>query len=196
MKKTVFIIFFVFLIIAAGCSQGQNENQSITVSEEDSERNDTAASSEYETSGDFSRAEKEGIVFEWRLSGERLEVKVSAPTTGWVAAGFNPSRYMKDANILIGYVDEDGVHLSDQFGNANYSHVPDSARQGGSDFTLIGGGENGGRTELHFTIPLDSGDSSDRAMERGGTYTVLLAYGKSDDIKSIHAKRTSISIQL
>ena len=47
----------------------------------------------------------EGIELQWRTDDEYLYINVSAPTTGWVAVGFDPTNQMANANIIIGYVD-------------------------------------------------------------------------------------------
>lgn len=59
-----------------------------------------------------------------------------------------------------------------------------------------GGTETGGQTEVQFSIPLDSGDSFDRALVAGNEYTVLLAYGPTDDFTEKHTYRESVKITL
>ena len=134
----------------------------------------------------------------WRVVGPDLEVKVSAPTTGWVAVGFDPSRMMRDANILIGYVSGTATVVTDQFGASTVTHRPDTDLGGTEDITVLGGTEAAGRTELHFTIPLDSGDDRDRPLVPGQEYRVILAYGENgaDDLESYHKGRTGLTITL
>ena len=36
---------------------------------------------------------------QWQVDGDTLKLHIAAPTTGWLAVGFEPTRKMKDANI-------------------------------------------------------------------------------------------------
>jgi hypothetical protein len=112
--------------------------------------------------------------------GTSLTVGISAPTTGWVAVGFDPSAAMKDANIVIGYVADGQVYLRDDWGSGHTSHEPDTDMGGADDITDASGEEAGGVTSISFTIPLDSGTPGDKAMIPGTTYDILLAYGPDD----------------
>lgn len=139
-----------------------------------------------------------GITLSWRINGEALEVSVSAPTTGWVAVGFEPSRAMKDANILIGYVADGEVVVTDQFGTTMVQHAEDTTLGGTVDVTVLGGAESDGSTTLEFSIPLDSGDEYDRPLEPGSTVGVILAYGENgaDDLSGYHRDRAAVEITL
>ena len=139
----------------------------------------------------------DGITFKWMTDDEFLYAMVTAPTTGWVSAGFDPTNQMADANIIIGYVESNGtINIRDDFGDSPYSHSSDISLGGTDDVTNISGSEEYGITELNFTIPLSSGDNYDRILEEGNTYSVILAYGVSDDFESLHTVRTTVNIEL
>lgn len=123
--------------------------------------------------------------------GARLHVTLVAPTTGWVAVGFDPSRGMAGADILIGYVDGDTVLVRDDYGVSPFSHAPDERRRGTSDIADAAGHERDGRTTLSFSIPLDSGDAMDNPLVPGREYPILVAYGPdgADDFTTYHANR-------
>ena len=137
-----------------------------------------------------------GIVLKWRINGNNLDVVVSAETTGWVAVGFDPTRRMKDANIIIGYVKEGKVFIRDDFGVATTFHRSDASLNGKDNVLNTSGIESKGVTTLKFSIPLDSGDRFDRKLEKGKSYTVLLAYGKEDSFSAYHAYRAKAEITL
>ena len=103
---------------------------------------------------------------------------------------------MLDANIIIGYVDQTGVYVRDDFGDSAYSHASDISSGGTDNITNITGSEEEGVTEINFSIPLDSGDTFDRVLTQGNVYPVILAYGSNDDFDSIHTVRTSVVIEL
>jgi hypothetical protein len=140
------------------------------------------------------------VVFQWRVEndGTILHVKLSAPTTGWVAVGFSPSVMMKDANFVIGYVEGAAGYIRDDFGTGATTHEADTVLGGSSDVTLIGSGENGNQTDIDFSIPMSSGDQYDAVLTQGETCTILLAYGPSggDDFTSAHQFVRAVSLKL
>ena len=137
------------------------------------------------------------MTFAWKVDGDKLAVKISAATEGWVGIGFNPSKEMKDANFILGYVKDDKTTLVDEFGDSETSHSPDDKLGGSSDVTLVGGSENAGTTTIEFTIPLKSADKNDPAIDGAGENTVLLAYGGGrDSFKTKHNYRTTLKVNL
>jgi len=137
------------------------------------------------------------MTFAWSVEGEKLLIKLSAPTTGWVGIGFHPTDMMKDANIILGQVKDGKVELSDEFGHQPTQHVADTKRDGAENVTVIGGSESGNTTTLEFSIPLKSGDANDGALDPNGDTVVLLAYGP--DRKSLKLKHqfvTAITVNL
>jgi hypothetical protein len=136
------------------------------------------------------------MTFQWKVEGDTLHCIVSAPTSGWVAVGFDPSRRMKDANIIIGYVDDGTVEVFDHYGVTPIAHLDDTQRGGTTDVTDISGDETNNTTEIRFSIPLDSGDKRDRALSMGKSYEVILAYGRSDSLRAQHVARTTVEIVL
>ncbi|UCH77889.1 MAG: DOMON domain-containing protein [Candidatus Coatesbacteria bacterium] len=140
----------------------------------------------------------DGITLTWQPEGANLHVTVKAPTTGWVAVGFDPTVGMKDANLILGYVAGGTVSTRDDFGTAATAHDADT-NLGGTDNVLNPAGkEEAGSTEISFTIPLDSGDAYDRVLVVGRTYKVLLAYGPNgaDDFAIKHATRVAANITI
>lgn len=210
-------------LVVASCSGGGNEagsdaaEQTDAVSQAPSPADDTegdgttgddtaaddasAESSDGGSSSDdipFSTAEAIGMTLAWRIAGDNLEVELTGPTTGWIAVGFNPSRAMKDANILIGYVDGGEAVMTDQFGTTMIAHRRDDEIGGSADATVVSGSETEGETTIRFTIPLDSGDEYDQPLAAGETARVILAYGPNDadDTQTYHEERAGLDIEL
>jgi len=139
------------------------------------------------------------MTFEWKVVGDRLEVGISAPTTGWIAVAFDPSTGMKDANTIIGFVRNGTAQMEDHFGTSPSAHQSDVSLGGSRDLSDVSGTESGGTTELRFSIPLDSGDRYDRPLVQGETYTINLAYGSNgaDSFTPYHGRaRTQIQVEL
>lgn len=141
----------------------------------------------------------EGIEFQWRTDDDFLYVNLYAPTTGWVSVGFDPSNQMADANIIIGYVNDMGeTMIRDDYGTSATSHASDVSLGGTDDIDgdYVYGSEVDGTTMLHFKIPLNSGDMYDKELVPGNTYTIILAYGSTDNFTGFHTVATGTTIQL
>lgn len=123
----------------------------------------------------------EQMSFSWTLEGESLHIRLTAKTTGWVGIGFNPSKGMKDANFILGYVKDGTVSLRDDYGSSERQHSKDSKDGGQDNYADASGKEENGTTEIAFTIPLNSGDSKDSIITPAGDTVVLLAYGAGRD---------------
>lgn len=137
------------------------------------------------------------ISFAWRIDGDVLAVKMAAETDGWVGIGFNPSKEMKDANFVLGYVKKGKAKIIDEYGSTERTHKSDKKLGGTTDAVLVSGTEEGGITTIEFTIPLDSGDKNDVAIDPNGDTVVLLAYGAGrDSFKSKHKYRTTLKVNL
>jgi hypothetical protein len=154
------------------------------------------SSAVYATSYDYEiTAQKMG--FSWKVDRADFHVKLTAPTTGWVGIGFNPSKEMKDAKFVIGYIKDGKAIISDEFGTGEIKHEAVEKLGGKSDITLIGGKEEGGETTIEFTLPLVSKDTKGGKIDPIGKTAVLLAYGIDHDTSKLkHKFRTSITINL
>ncbi len=138
------------------------------------------------------------ITFTWKPEGGNLNATVKAPTTGWVAVGFDPAVAMKDANLIIGYVKNGQVFIRDDYGSELTGHDADVNGGGQDNVTNKSGKEEEGVTEISFTIPLDSGDERDRKLVVGQTHKVLLAYGPNgaDNFTTQHRIRTATDLKI
>jgi hypothetical protein len=150
------------------------------------------------TTTDYEVVLDENWSFSWRFVDQEIEFTLNTPTTGWAAIGFDPSRMMKDAHYIIGYVSNGSVFLRDDFGTGDTMHVADTSIGGTEDVRLISGTEQDGKTTLVFAIPMDSGDAYDKVLQEGSTYTIILAYGANgaDNFTSSHRARKSVEVKL
>ncbi len=151
-----------------------------------------------ETDEGFKRVEAIDMTLEWRVDGDMAEFIVTSPEQGWVGVGFDPEATMRGADIIIGYVEDDGnVVIEDHYGDQLTTHRPDTELGGTDDVELIAGELTDGGTMLHFRRPLDSGDEYDNPLNPGETHTFMLAYGTSNDLSSDHGtdSRTSFDVE-
>ena len=137
-----------------------------------------------------------GFVFTWKIVDEHIEATVSAPTTGWVAIGFNPVNRMQGATYVIGYVQGSDVAIRHDWGTSPTSHRDVVAAGGVSRVTALGGKEEGGRTEISFRLPLDPGDRFFSPIRPGAVNTVIWAFGPNgaDNFTSIHRQLGSFAV--
>jgi hypothetical protein len=139
----------------------------------------------------------ENIVFELKLSGEILHIRLAAKTEGWVGIGFNPSKRMKDANFIIGYVKEGNVTVTDHYGTTERQHEKDTKLGGQMNIGDIAGKEENGVTEITFSIPLNSAGPKDRPIWTDKDNTVLLAYGAGrDSFTAKHQFKTALKVNI
>jgi hypothetical protein len=191
MRKRPFampLTLFVLLLIAfwSGCGQEATEKAAEPVALTPAEL------------GDYSQGlAARDMRFLWTLQQDSIDIKLSAPTTGWLAIGFNPEKpeNMKGANFIIGYVKGGTAQAFDHYGTTINKHKDDTKLEGQTDFANLSGSEEGGQTVLEFTLPLDSGDPMDRPLSREKNH-VLLAYGRSDSVVLKHRFRALLEVDL
>ncbi len=113
--------------------------------------------------------------------GSVLYVALEAPTPGWVAAGLGSLR-MDGAFMVMAY-DEAGKKVVSEETGSGRRHSPNPVRKLASQAVL----ESGGRTTLEFSLPA-------AAYISGGSLRMILAYGRRDDLSSMHARYSPAEI--
>jgi hypothetical protein len=138
------------------------------------------------------------VRFFWTLQQDNIDIKLSAPTNGWMGIGFNPDtpENMKGANFIVGFVKGGEAQAFDHYGTELKKHKDDEKIEGKSDVTNVSGSEQDGQTVLEFTVPVDSGDAKDKPVDVQGDTVVLLAYGRSDSIVLKHRFRAILKVNL
>lgn len=190
MNKTVFGVLLVLALIVFSCSKGEDSAPAEPAKPAAAPTQATAVDG-----GGFTlNAAK--VDFTWNVQGDKMSVKLKAPTTGWVGVGFNPSEEMKDANFIIGFVKDGKVSVLDQHGSAKRNHKKDEMLGGADDVADAVGSEEGNTTEISFTVPLKTGDSLDGEINAQADQIVLLAYGKSDRLVQQHVANARLKVNL
>ncbi|CAG36398.1 DOMON domain-containing protein [Desulfotalea psychrophila] len=135
--------------------------------------------------------------FSWRLDADRLYVNLSAFTKSWVGIGFNPVKKMKGANFILGHVENGVLKLVDEVGTGLTRHQNDNLFGGGMDVTAIAGSLVNGRTNIEFSLPLQSGDINDSEINSRGENIILLAHGwKMNNLRKKHSYRAKFKVNL
>lgn len=125
----------------------------------------------------------------WRIEGDTIRMAMRGRTTGWISIGLEPTTLMKDADMIIGWVDDSGgPHILDCFSQGNFGpHPPDTEIGGTDDILDFGGSESGGWTVIEFTRKLNTGDRFDKPIDPQGVLKLIWALGDDDDHTSQHA---------
>ncbi len=147
------------------------------------------------SSAPAARAEAAGVIFELRFDGDEVEITLKAKTAGWVAYGLEPSRRMKDADIVIAFVKDGKAFARDDYGTSDIAHRDDAAL-GGSDGVLsVRGTESGGETTVVLRLARYPDDGKDKAFVPGRR-KLILARGARDDFASKHVAAATVEIDI
>lgn len=108
-------------------------------------------------------------------------------TKGWVAIGFEPTSRMKDADMIIGWVQDGKVKVIDAYSTGETGpHPPDEKLGGRSDILSYGGSEKGGVTVIEFKRKLSTGDKFDKDLKPGSTVKFIFAMADADEFTKKH----------
>jgi len=145
-------------------------------------------SNEYKFSQSFSNG-----LFQlyWTVNDSTIYVGMVGQTSGWIAVGFDPTSAMLDADIIYGWVDNEGiVTIYDAYSLNSFgaNHPPDVDIGGSYDILMFNGSEESGATTIEFSRLLTTEDEYDNDIPPSGTIDIIWAVGSSDDFTSKHIK--------
>lgn len=154
-----------------------------------------------EESGDaapYEGVSRDGVTLTWEYTEDVVSFTMSAPSSGWVAVGFDASSAMLDGDIIIGFVLDGELFISDQWGDGYTSHSADTELGGSYDILSAEGSESDGVTSISFTRPISTSDDYDHVLEQGTSHKVLLAYGPqgSDSFEGRHEWVETFQVEL
>ncbi|WP_320130202.1 DOMON domain-containing protein [uncultured Sphaerochaeta sp.] len=134
----------------------------------------------------------------WQFVDNNIEFTLMAPTTGWVSIGFNPTKMMKDAEYVLGYVQDGKLVVRQDYGTGLFSHKPVVDLGRNQEITEISGTQDNSVTTLVFRLPLHWGKDSGIEFTKGQSFKVLLAYGKdgSRNFTAKHSKKKVVTVTL
>lgn len=125
----------------------------------------------------------------WRSDEQYIYIGIGAKTNGWLAIAFQPGLRMKDADMVLGFVEDGEAIVYDLFSTGDFGpHLPDTELGGNHDILEFGGKEQGGYTIIEFKRALDTGDDYDNPLSEG-VNKVIWAYGSQDELALKHIDR-------
>ncbi|UTW63973.1 hypothetical protein KFE98_07485 [bacterium SCSIO 12741] len=137
-----------------------------------------------------------GMVFRWKVENDSLRVKLRAPTSGWLAVGFNRQSGIVGSALIMG-ANRDGVsQVEEQFVIGPQQHPPVSKLGSATSIAEAICVEKNGVSEMTFCLPLQAQDKWHCDLQSSGPIYVALAYSREDDFDHHSAVRTEVKITL
>lgn len=133
----------------------------------------------------------------WKNDAEYLYMALNGSTRGWISIGFEPTEWMKDADIVMGTVQNGKAVLLDEYCTGNYGpHENDTELGGTYDILESGGSEFGQNTVIEFKRKMNTTDRFDKAFIPGQAVSIIWAMADqtSNEIKHNVAKGEGILI--
>ena len=195
MRKAVLVFVLLLIVTVAGCIGGSPQTQSSS---------STGPTTTPATSKTLSPWKADGVIGEneyphsltlaggkfevyWRNDGEYIYMALKGETKGWVAIGFEPSYAMKDADMIIGWVQDGRVFIVDAYSTGAYGpHPPDTKLGGTDDILEKAGREEGGYTVIEFKRKLNTGDKYDKVLTPGKEVNFIFAMADTDEFTAKH----------
>jgi len=149
------------------------------------------------TQGEYQKSKSYGdYEINWSADSEFVYIGMKAKTDGWVAVGFGAEQFMKNADILEGYIGDGKAAVADMFSTGEFGPHPADVQQGGTDDILqFGGKREGGTTVIECKRKLDTGDKFDKPLVKGAN-KIIWAFGADDQSTKKHTVRGAGEIDL
>jgi len=124
------------------------------------------------------------FVLSWTVADGELVAEVAVKSTGWVGVGFSPNGGMAGADIVMGWVEDDGTAVfSDRHAKASGLPQVDADQ---STYELIKLVTEGDTTTMRFRRALHTCDDDDMVID--GTMRVIFAYGDDKPANGVPRK--------
>jgi hypothetical protein len=148
------------------------------------------SSDEYSDSTSFNAG---NFMVYWLIEGDTIYLGLTGNTDGWITIGIEPKESMKDADMIFGWVYENGtVGILDCYSTGKYGpHPPDTDLGGTYDVLAYNGSEDSGNTIIEFSRKLITGDQYDNEISTTGKVTIIWAVGPSDNYLDKHSSKGS-----
>lgn len=202
MRNKTIIAFLVTMLLTAGITACSGESETTNPSPANTGttpvNDDVAWSADGTiTDGEYGNTFQAGSYeLHWTTDGETVYFGIRVQTDGWVALGFQPGNAMKDADLVIGFVEDGQANVSDQFSTGSSGpHSADTEQGGTDDILASGGATDGDFTIIEFSRLMQTGDELDVDLQPGDNQ-IIWSYGSSDDTGRQHSNRGYGTISL
>ncbi len=139
----------------------------------------------------------DGMTVRWSLqAGSMIECTVTAPTTGWIALGFNTRDDIVGTNLIMASVEQGKVRIEDQYVVRAGEHVPVATLGGTSAISNVSGTEQHGITTVSFRIQQHPEDRFHHHLTEAASVFLICAYSMEDDFAHHSRFRKHIRVTL
>lgn len=189
--KLLLILILAGIIIISGCVQPRMASKNVTEQKVTQTWKPDGIISDGEYSRDMTMTgmgeSGRFFVVYWKNDAQYLYMAMKAKTLGWIAVGFEPTDWMKDADIVLGYANDGNVTVQDQYSTGNYGpHVPDTDLGGTNDILDYGGRNENGYTSIEFKRKMDTGDKYDKPFVPGQAVPMIWSLSDSNSTEVKH----------
>jgi DOMON domain len=140
--------------------------------------------------------EVNGMIVNWVIKDKYIEFQLSAPTTGWLAIGFNETDALPGTYLVMARVQQDVVQVVEHKTLAPGDYQPITVLGGQAAIMVLSGKEQGNATTVQFRISQQVADGFHKQLLPGSKWRLLVAYSREDDFKHHSMMRTNIAITL
>ncbi|MBN1234666.1 MAG: DUF2202 domain-containing protein [Methanotrichaceae archaeon] len=193
MKPILFALLLGLMLLSTGCIQPEEapvvEEKTAT---EEWNADGIIGESEYSRSMVLQAPARQGysgggMEISWKNDQEYLYLGLNSSMEGWLAIGFEPLEWMKNADIILAYVQGGKATVLDEYCTGNYGpHIEDTMLGGTNDITEFGGSKGDGRTIIELKRKLDTGDKFDKAFSPGQMISIIWALSNNPEISFKH----------
>jgi hypothetical protein len=194
--KLIFILLALVIVTAAisGCVQPESPSQKSSehVASAQWKPDGIVGENEYSQSMVLQSPRSDGhsggrLEISWKNDAENLYIALNGTTHGWMSIGFEPTEWMKDADMIVGYVKGNNTTVLDEYCTGNYGpHRNDTELGGTYDILEYGGKEYKNYTVIEFMRRMNTGDKFDKAFVPGQNVSIIWAMASSKDLNAKH----------
>lgn len=134
--------------------------------------------------------ESGGMIMNWSVQEDHINIELLSPRQGWVAVGFNNSNALKGSMLLMARVRNGKAEVVEHYVIAAGNYQPAKVLGSSPIVTDISGSEDMTGTSISFKLPLDHSGPHHIALVEGRDYFVHLAYSLDDDFQHHSISRT------
>lgn len=187
MIRDEIVLLIMILFMFSGCIQPEEQPVVIESAVSEEWRPDgVVGENEYSHSLKLYSPTRQGytggvMTISWKIDDEHLYMALNGSTRGWLAIGFEPSEWMKDADMLLAVVGG-SARVLDEYSTGNYGpHIDDTMLGGTYDILEHGGRSYDTNTVVEFRRKLETGDRFDKVLRPEQSVSIIWAMSESMD---------------
>ena len=137
-----------------------------------------------------------GMKVQWEAVGDHWEFSLEAPTSGWLAIGFNHKNDIVGANLIMAAVINDRLIIEDQYVTGLGKH-PEVSKLGAQPVAFaVSSKEKNGTTQIVIRIPQKKMDRFHYDLIKGQSIWLICAYSQDDSFDHHSRMRKHLQITL